>query len=548
MPSQKRQYVGQIQRPGQNPENIQLVVDKRPVLTSAERAAGLQWVNGDYEPGDVRRYGAVGDGVTDDSTAVQSAFTAGHPVKGNSGDTYYCGTTTITVPAGTRTSLYGVTFKTAVDGNIFLSVTGNDVEIIGLEIQGQGNAGLSDSDERMISCVGSSAAAYKSDLTIRDCYIHGSEFYGIYCEFVEDLRVENCHFQSIRYAAVGCSSVNRAHVNHNEIHDIGPGSAGNSYGVFFSRSSGTLATYPRSVDCEAIGNIVYDNSEWEALDTHAGERIVFADNIIHDCLLGINVSRDSDDFPPIGVIVKGNVIDSGDLSSDPYRAIGSGGSAGGDKAENIVVVGNIIKGYGLDSNSEGAIMFQYTDGLIISDNIIEDSRPGAICLLNDNDYFLISGNSIRGVRNGVANAAGINIRNATQTGHIADNYIDATAEIGIFIADSNTGVSFGRNRIITSGDEYAAALYGGPGLEITGSTTTNVGEIADGDQDQFTITVTGAELGDYVTGITCSISTAALSLTATVTATNTVTAVLQNNTGSAVDLGSATYTALVRKV
>jgi hypothetical protein len=50
--------------------------DDSRVRTSAEVAAGVTPVNYAYAPGDVRRYGAVGDGVTDDTDAIQNAIDA----------------------------------------------------------------------------------------------------------------------------------------------------------------------------------------------------------------------------------------------------------------------------------------------------------------------------------------------------------------------------------------------------------------------------------------------------------------------------------------
>ena len=71
------QRIGQITRPGSKPQNFNITDRVVPVLTESERAAGLTWVNGDYEPGDVRRYGAVIDGVTDDTGAVSDWLDVG---------------------------------------------------------------------------------------------------------------------------------------------------------------------------------------------------------------------------------------------------------------------------------------------------------------------------------------------------------------------------------------------------------------------------------------------------------------------------------------
>ncbi len=69
----RRQLVGQIQVPGQRPQSVDLVTSRRPEITSDERAAGIEAVDQRYEPGNVLRYFAQGDGATDDSGAFQRA-------------------------------------------------------------------------------------------------------------------------------------------------------------------------------------------------------------------------------------------------------------------------------------------------------------------------------------------------------------------------------------------------------------------------------------------------------------------------------------------
>lgn len=77
MVTSRQQLIGQLQRPGQRPQTVELMVNERPVLTRDEQAAGIQWVDGRYEPGDVNRYGAnTIPGTTDMTLAFQAAFDA----------------------------------------------------------------------------------------------------------------------------------------------------------------------------------------------------------------------------------------------------------------------------------------------------------------------------------------------------------------------------------------------------------------------------------------------------------------------------------------
>lgn len=107
----------------------------------------------------------------------------------------------------------------------------------------------------------------------------------------------------------------------------------------------------------------------------------------------------------------------------------------------------------------------------------------------------------------------------------ASNHADTKALLTAFLAD------------ITA---IRASLAG----ILTGSATWDAASIADGDMESKDITVTGAVLGDFVM-VSLSIDNADLTLTGTVTAANTVTATLANNTGGAVDLASCTVRAVV---
>lgn len=75
--------------------------------------------------------------------------------------------------------------------------------------------------------------------------------------------------------------------------------------------------------------------------------------------------------------------------------------------------------------------------------------------------------------------------------------------------------------------------------DISASATWDPGSISDGDEAATDVTVTGAEVGDFALA-SFSNDVSDLTLDAQVTAANTVTCVLANNTGGAIDLASGT--------
>ena len=74
---------------------------------------------------------------------------------------------------------------------------------------------------------------------------------------------------------------------------------------------------------------------------------------------------------------------------------------------------------------------------------------------------------------------------------------------------------------------------------MAASETKDWGSIADGDEAAEEVTVTGAALGDFAVA-SMSIDVTDLIITASVTAADTVTVMLSNNTGGSIDLGSGT--------
>ena len=84
-------------------------------------------------------------------------------------------------------------------------------------------------------------------------------------------------------------------------------------------------------------------------------------------------------------------------------------------------------------------------------------------------------------------------------------------------------------------------------LRLTGSATYDAPSIAAGASATTTVTVTGAALGDYVSNVSLAASSGGLTVTGYVSAANTVTVVLANLTGAAVDLASTTLSVEVTR-
>lgn len=76
------------------------------------------------------------------------------------------------------------------------------------------------------------------------------------------------------------------------------------------------------------------------------------------------------------------------------------------------------------------------------------------------------------------------------------------------------------------------------------NTAVNIASILDGDEAAADVTVTGAQLGDFVL-VSAELDAQNLVISGNVRAANTVEVTVANNTGGTIDLASATFRVLV---
>ena len=114
--------------------------------------------------------------------------------------------------------------------------------------------------------------------------------------------------------------------------------------------------------------------------------------------------------------------------------------------------------------------------------------------------------------------------------------------------DIDTGVGTGTKRN-PGGGTLTTTQVGIHTLAVgqAGATATwDPASLASGSSVSTTVTVSGAALGDFVLA-SFSLSLSGLTLSAYVSTTNTVTVVIGNHTGTAVDIASGTLKVLVLK-
>ncbi len=360
---------------------------------------------GPYPWVDVRAWGAVGDGVADDTAAFRAALNA----------TPHYGTLFVPSPA----VYYRVSGALVVDhpltvlGNrseirqsssftsLFVVVS-SDVRISGLVLVGT-QFELQRSAEFAIQVLGSSLGPPLSGLRIDQNEIRRWGFDAIHLRHMTDFQVTGNNIRDIHYAGITVLSGVRGVISENIIRNMV--ATPNAYGILLARVEGRdLVTDPRSADIVVANNVVEDVPHWEAYDTHGGERITFVGNTARRTKFGIHVGCSDDDaqeprFAPLNVTVVGNVVESGVTNGSALPGISFTGAPGplGAPRERATgaIIGNVIKGHGnAATNVSAAIYVHSTQGLVVSGNTIIEPSPIGINLYNDNQGATVTGNTI----------------------------------------------------------------------------------------------------------------------------------------------------------
>ena len=371
---------------------------------------------------DILEYGAVGDGSTDDTTAIQAAINTGEKVYVPGTSAYYKITSALTVLSntelvgdGVRSQIRQVTSNT----NIITGTSVNDVVIEGLYLYGPGDA---------------SADADGNGIYLSDCNrikVFNNKFTNIgntgvhlknsnYCHVLDNIMVSFAHdVQDAADIAVKYSSSYNTIRGNKCISGTGTGiliqavtagdyaswndvignlvTAHDRYGIVLYSASATAYVY----GCRVIGNIVKDISDVTATTFGAGIYALYTSRttISGNHVENTNTGTTADTLTPAGI----GVNDSVDVS----------------------VVGNTVKGcqwYGIKVKDPSA----YGGGVnVISNNVTDCVKSGiyGIAVLHLN----ISGNTVKGCNQGIY------VKNSGTGGdaHITGNFCISNTNNGI---------------------------------------------------------------------------------------------------------------------
>lgn len=330
---------------------------------------------------------------------------------------------TVTVSKPVTIDGHGAIFKQiGADAPGFI-ITTDDVTINGITMTGPGGTVWA-SKSRAIQLIGDSPTERRKNLRLNGCHFKDWGTGALWAQNVADVKITNCDVTNTAHVGFLFMTADNCEVTGGTIRNVRhPVGRDVAYGVAFTQWDGT---HPRSTNCKAIG-VTVDGCNWEALDTHGGQNIVFSGNIIRNSRRGIACVWVGD-LAPLDIVVTGNNIaanpaESGTVQSAIYL-VGSGAPGAVVEYATGSITGNVIRGHGGgDGNTLGGISFYFSRGATVQGNtIIEASGGAGIVPYQDNIGFNVTGNTIIDAWSDTfSGVCGIYVRGERNEGYIGDN-------------------------------------------------------------------------------------------------------------------------------
>lgn len=450
----------------------------------------------------VKDFGAVGDGVIDDTVAIQAAITSLTSSGGSVLFPYGTYKITSAITLTSNLDLVGdgkPTLNSTVAGqNIFSGSATNNVSISNIKFNGTGSA------TTPLNSVGGNAATSTglvtivsaTDITISDCEF-GNFYNGLSLLNVQRAQVTNNYVHDwLVYGILGSLSDNIS-IDFNKIIGCDQTGAANAYGVMITGD--TAASNPSSANSISF-NTIWDIPSWDGIMTHDCDALKIVGNDIRNVRCGIDASSVTgstvDNIQIANNYIKGTTIDTWSGVAAFMAGILFQGASVSTLAGSVNITGNIIDSF-----------FQMTGSPTYAGN------PGHIsaglC-----EYLNIFGNTIQNAGMVGASAPGIYISGQTDRINITGNMVQGTMSAG---AIRFASVSSGKVVAIV-GNTLEQTTASHIGIYITNSTMENFtveGNASNSNFDQKysasgnTITFSSVNVGSIQSSQTYSVTSLA---------------------------------------
>ena len=434
----------------------------------------------------VKSYGAIGDGTTNDTVSVQSAINAANAAGGG----------TVFFPKGN----YSCTNLTGY-GNIIYAGVGSGASLV------TARSGTTD----LFTFLAQSNIVVR-DLTLDYNNLTPGGFYNV-LGFIgcSNQKVQNVNVLNMDLIGIGCNGSNYTWIENCTIKRSSPIATPTNEAILFTTGYGSNS-YLWVTDCVIVNsgtlldctNIVFRGNyvvgwQYGAGFSHGnttGNNYAVVDNNYFSCSYS---GLDGNGFSCKGIEFFGS---NGRISNNICWNNGGSGIYCGGPAN--IITGNLCYNNGLyTAEVSGGISLGYLTATtnaqysIVSDNICYDTAGAS----GTQDYGIAISSSI-----------------TSNTILMSNNqvYTNAVGPVSASVSQSFVGENY-----------YATTVWDPPNLAASGTTTNAV-------------TVGGAVFGDIVS-VSSSSSMLGIIMTGYVSAANQVTIVLHNPTAAAVNLPSATY-------
>jgi len=402
----------------------------------------------------VKDFGAVGNGVANDTAAIQLAVNSGAEEIYFPNGTYVV--TSVNITSGMRLFGPGVLKKTSVTGTSMFNIDSDDVEIDGLTFHGASVDTLiptANTADNAIYVSGTSTPLQYTNIKIQNCTINGVAGFGIRVDYASNVWILNNNISYCGYAGVTLLSVIHGVIDGNKISNINStAGAVNWYGISITRdSTQTTANSARPANCVITNNVVWSVPKWTGIDIHAAFKCVVDGNQVYYCKNGMYAQYDSstDTYkqPSENIIFSNNIVEGNPAAADSGLGIASLGLATMPNLDITIIGNQVINGGGFASTN-GGLYVNETKNCLVSNNICKKSWRSGFSITGACDNVVFESNEINGVQ---PDGSG----SSTHYG-----YISSTSMTNVVLRNNrcynNTGTS---GNTPTYGILYAAGTY-----------------------------------------------------------------------------------------